>query len=165
MASWVHKSFPSRSHYPACLTLARQQNLHSLQELHRTSAKQGSLECIKFYDLKRHKMKISLVSCLLLFASVAFVKGRYLTEEDLSEGLEDELNELEPWQLEDPHMRHRPKPVKSLNVSDLCFISFYFTLSWFGVYLIWKSFCYQLPSTNADTVRKCVSNVNTLCYG
>ncbi|RMX37667.1 hypothetical protein pdam_00004326 [Pocillopora damicornis] len=60
-------------------------------------------------------MKISLVSCLLLFASVVFVKGRYLTEEDLSEGLEDELNELEPWQLEDPHMRHRPKPVKSLN--------------------------------------------------
>ena len=74
-------------------------------------------------------MKISLVSCLLLFASVAFVKGRYLTEEDFSEGLEDELNELEPWQLEDPHMRHRPKPVKSLKVCDLCFISFYFTLS------------------------------------
>ncbi|PFX31254.1 uncharacterized protein LOC111322459 [Stylophora pistillata] len=61
-------------------------------------------------------MKIVLVSCFLIFASVsvAFVNGRYLIGKDLSESLEDELNELEPWELEDPKGGHKPRPVKSL---------------------------------------------------
>lgn len=65
-------------------------------------------------------MKITLAIALLLCALVVFVKASSFAEqeEENDENLEDELHDLEAWEIEDPAMGP-PKPPINVDVSNI----------------------------------------------
>lgn len=70
-------------------------------------------------------MKITLATALLLCALVTFAKANHFADlGDELENFEDELDELEPYEIEDPAIAP-PKPPINLDVSN--FISFLYS--------------------------------------
>lgn len=71
-------------------------------------------------------MKITLATALLLGALVVFVKASSFAEqeEENDENLEDELYDLEAWEIEDPAMGP-PKPPVNVDVRSLIVLFLY----------------------------------------